>query len=334
MVLTSSTELSAPLPWHAELWQQLWQLEQSGRFPHALLFSGPHGVGKQRLADALVARTLCAGQGAVACGECHGCRMLAAGYHPDLLRISPEDGKRQIRIDPVREVNRFISQTAQQSGYRVVVISPAEAMNVAASNALLKSLEEPGASTLFLLLADVPSRLLPTIRSRCQQWSLAPVAFEHCGGWLREQLHSDDEASFWWQVAGGLPLLALELADPAQRALRQQLHDCFEQLVRGAEPVSEAARLDRQAVDAILWYGIAWLEDLIGFGMAGDEGSLKNPDLVPLYRQAVKNARLQDWFRLLDYAREQRRLLAVGGNPNPQLVLEAWLIRWSALLRS
>lgn len=334
MVLTSSTELSAPLPWHAELWQQLWQLEQSGRFPHALLFSGPHGVGKQRLADALVARTLCAGQGAVACGECHGCRMLAAGYHPDLLRISPEDGKRQIRIDPVREVNRFISQTAQQSGYRVVVISPAEAMNVAASNALLKSLEEPGASTLFLLLADVPSRLLPTIRSRCQQWSLAPVAFEHCGGWLREQLHSDDEARFWWQVAGGLPLLAQELADPAQRALRQQLHDCFEQLVRGAEPVSEAARLDRQAVDAILWYGIAWLEDLIGFGMAGDEGSLKNPDLVPLYRQAVKNARLQDWFRLLDYAREQRRLLAVGGNPNPQLVLEAWLIRWSALLRS
>ncbi|WP_017430579.1 DNA polymerase III subunit delta' [Vreelandella jeotgali] len=334
MALASSTELSAPLPWHAELWQQLWQLEQSGRFPHALLFSGPHGVGKQRLADALVARTLCAGQGAVACGECHGCRMLAAGYHPDLLRISPEDGKRQIRIDPVREVNRFISQTAQQSGYRVVVISPAEAMNVAASNALLKSLEEPGASTLFLLLADVPSRLLPTIRSRCQQWSLAPVAFEHCGGWLREQLHSDDEARFWWQVAGGLPLLALELADPAQRALRQQLHDCFEQLVRGAEPVSEAARLDRQAVDAILWYGIAWLEDLIGFGMAGDEGSLKNPDLVPLYRQAVKNARLQDWFRLLDYALEQRRLLAVGGNPNPQLVLEAWLIRWSALLRS
>lgn len=334
MALASSTELSAPLPWHAELWQQLWQLEQSGRFPHALLFSGPHGVGKQRLADALVARTLCAGQGAVACGECHGCRMLAAGYHPDLLRISPEDGKRQIRIDPVREVNRFISQTAQQSGYRVVVISPAEAMNVAASNALLKSLEEPGASTLFLLLADVPSRLLPTIRSRCQQWSLAPVAFEHCGGWLREQLHSDDEARFWWQVAGGLPLLALELADPAQRALRQQLHDCFEQLVRGAEPVSEAARLDRQAVDAILWYGVAWLEDLIGFGMAGDEGSLKNPDLVPLYRQAVKNARLQDWFRLLDYAREQRRLLAVGGNPNPQLMLEAWLIRWSALLRS
>jgi len=336
MALTPSPRLSppTPLPWHRPLWDQLWRLEQSGRFPHALLFSGPHGVGKQVLAEALVARTLCVEDSAEACGECHSCRMLAAGYHPDLLRIAPEEGKRQIRIDPVREVNRFVNQTAQQSGYRVIVISPAEAMNVAASNALLKSLEEPGEKTLFVLLSDVPSRLLPTIRSRCQQWSLPAVAFADCRTWLVEKLQGEDEAHFWWQVAGGLPLLALELAEPEQRALRQQLHDCFEQLVRGAEPVSEAARLDRQAVDSILWYGIAWLEDLIVLGLAGNGRTLKNPDLEPLYRQAVKNARVQDWFRLLDYAREQRRLLAVGANPNPQLVLEAWLVRWSALLRS
>ena len=104
--------------------------------------------------------------------------------------------------------------------------------------------------------------------------------------------------------------------------------------MRGAEPVSEAARLDRQAIDAILWYGIAWLEDLIRLGLSGEAAVLHNPDLEPLYRQAVKNGRVQDWFRLLDYAREQRRLLAVGANPNPQLVLEAWLVRWAALLRS
>ncbi|MEC7296580.1 MAG: DNA polymerase III subunit delta', partial [Pseudomonadota bacterium] len=104
-------------------------------------------------------------------------------------------------------------------------------------------------------------------------------------------------------------------------AMRHQIHDCFEQLVRGAEPVSEAARLDRQAIDAILWYGIAWLEDLIRLGLSGEQSVLHNPDLTPLYRQAVKNGRVQDWFRLLDYAREQRRLLAVGANPKTQLVL-------------
>ncbi len=104
--------------------------------------------------------------------------------------------------------------------------------------------------------------------------------------------------------------------------------------MRGAEPVAEAARLDRQSIDAILWYGIAWLEDLIRLGLSGVSDELRNPDLLPLYRQAVKNARVRDWFRLLDYAREQRRLLAEGSNPNPQLVLEAWLVRWAALLRS
>lgn len=326
--------VASVLPWHHGIWEQLLRLQQNGRLPHAILFNGPHGVGKQALAEALIAQMLCANPGIYACGQCHSCQMLASGYHPDLLRVSPEEGKRQIRIDPIRGVNRFVNQTAQQSGYRVIVISPAEAMNVAAANALLKSLEEPGDKTLFILLSDVPSRMLPTIRSRCQQWSLASVAYAECRSWLLEKLHSEEEARFWWQVAGGLPLLAVELAAPEARALRHQLHDSFEQLMRGAEPVSEAARLDRKALDGILWYGIAWLEDLIRFGLSGNAAGLHNTDLVPLYRQAMKNGRVQDWFRLLDYAREQRRLLAVGANPNPQLVLEAWLVRWASLLRS
>ncbi|WP_290790249.1 DNA polymerase III subunit delta' [Halomonas sp.] len=323
-----------PLPWLRPRFTELVRLADGGRLPHALLISGPRGVGKRSLADALVARTLCAAPGETACGVCHGCSMLASGYHPDLLRVEPEEGKRQIRIDVIREVNAFVAQTPQQGGYRVILIAPAEAMNQAAANALLKSLEEPGQRTLFVLLADIPSRLLPTIRSRCQHWSLAVPAESACLPWLAERLGDEQEASFWLGLAGGLPLAALAQAQPESRALRQQLLETFDALVRGAEPVAEAARLDRQSAEAILWYGIAWLEDLIRLGLSGEPGELRNPDLLPLYRQAVKNARVRDWFRLLDYAREQRRLLAAGGNPNPQLVLEAWLVRWSALLRS
>ncbi|PRY73596.1 DNA polymerase III subunit delta' [Halomonas ventosae] len=330
----SEAEVPRPLPWLQARWQDLVRLADAGRLPHALLISGAHGLGKHSLAEALVARTLCASPGEHACGRCHACHMLASGYHPDLLRVAPEEGKRQIRIGPVREVNAFVAQTAQQGGYRVIVISPAEAMNVAASNALLKSLEEPGGRTLFVLLSDIPSRLLPTIRSRCQHWSLAVPAEADCRAWLAERLGGEEEAHFWFRAAGGLPLRALELAEPQSRALRQQLVETFEALVRGAEPVAEAARLERQSIDAILWYGIAWLEDLIRLGLSGDTSELRNPDLLVLYRQAVKNARVRDWFRLLDYAREQRRLLAEGGNPNPQLALEAWLVRWSTLLRS
>lgn len=323
-----------PLPWQQSQWRQLTELQDRGRLPHALLISGPRGIGKQPLADALVARTLCRQPGETACGECHSCRMLAAGYHPDLLSVSPAEKSRQIRIDAIRQVNGFVSQTAQQGGYRVIRIEPAETMNVAASNALLKSLEEPGERTLFVLVADIPSRLLPTIRSRCQHWNLPIPDGARAQSWLGERLQDGDEARFWLRVAGGLPLLAEELAGADARALRQDLRELFDSLVRGGEPVGEAARLDAQALDRVLWYGIAWLEDLIRLGLSGDAARVRNSDLLPLYRQAVKNARVRDWFRLLDYAREQRRLLASGGNPNPQLVMEAWLVRWSALLRS
>ena len=169
----AAARVAEPMPWQRERWQRLIQLQDSGRLPHALLISGPHGIGKQPLVEALIARTLCRNPGEVACGECHGCRMLAAGYHPDLISVAPVEKSRQIRIDAIRQVNGFVSQTAQQGGYRVIRIEPAEAMNVAASNALLKSLEEPGQRTLFVLVSDIASRLLPTLRSGSGCGSLA-----------------------------------------------------------------------------------------------------------------------------------------------------------------
>ncbi|MCM2971128.1 DNA polymerase III subunit delta' [Larsenimonas suaedae] len=326
-----------PYPWQAPLFEQFTRLLTHERLPHALMLSGPEGVGKAQLASAFAARVLCrhARGAAHACGECHDCRMWRAGHHPDVLHVHPQDAGRLIRVDTIRDVSTFVSQTAQQGGYRVIDLSPAERMNTAAANALLKSLEEPGERTLFLLSADVVSRVMPTIRSRCQQWTLPLPRHDVALQWLGETYQmSPDDAEFWLNVAGDVPLLAARLAEPERRKLRQQLMDSFDGLIRGADPVSEAARLDRQTLDLSLWYGITWLEDLIRLGLSGDERGVRNRDLLPLYRQAIKNGRVRDWFRLLDYAKEQRQLVAKGGNPNAQLVFEAWLIRWAALLRA
>lgn len=335
----SDDRQAIPLPWQRSDWQRLMQLFARDRLPHALLLAGGNGLGKGHFADMLAAKLLCeapeqVAEGHVACGQCHGCRMRRAGYHPDLLNIPAPDLGRLIRIDAIRGINAFLSETAQQGGYRVVRIEGVEAMTIGAANALLKNLEEPGTRTLFLLLSDVPSRIMPTIMSRCQKFAFTPPSYAECHDWLLQHVADEQDARFWWQVAGGMPLAAVAQATPEARQLRQRLTELFDALVRGGDPVAEAARLDRQQLSAILEYGIRWLEDVVRLGLSGETDELRNTDMLPLYRQAVKNARVRDWFRLLDYAREQRRLIAQGNNPNPQLVLESWLIRWSALLRS
>ena len=327
------------LPWHHTHWHDFRQALTQNRLPHALLLAGACGVGKQPLAAAMGAHLVCERRAALAddqisCGECHSCAMRKAGHHPDVLIIAPAEQGKLIRIDAVRAVNDFLAQTSQQGGYRVILLSGADAMTVGAANALLKMLEEPGERTLFTLTSDLPSRVLPTILSRCQRWTLAAPRFEVCAPWLAAQLEDTDEARFWWRVANGAPLRAVRFGRGEWRQLRQKMIDLFDALVRGADPVAQAARLDKQPLVDVLDIGIAWIEDLIRFGLSGSDQGVRNTDVLPLYRQAVKNGRVQDWYRLLDYACDQRRLVTSGGNPNPMLVLESWLIRWAALLRS
>ena len=153
-------------PWQQPLWQQLAGRSQHA---HAYLLHGPSGIGKRALAERLMAYLLCQSpSGLDACGNCKSCHLLAAGTHPDNFVLEPEEADKPIKVDQVRELVDFVVQTAQLGGRKVVLLEPAEAMNLNAANALLKSLEEPPANTLFFLMAHSPGRLLPTIRSRCR----------------------------------------------------------------------------------------------------------------------------------------------------------------------
>ncbi|HEX5756525.1 MAG TPA: AAA family ATPase, partial [Arenimonas sp.] len=167
------------------------------RLGHALLLVGPEHMGKAEFADALAQRLLCAtpGDDGLACGRCRGCQLYAHGTHPDFrretLQVNEKTGKQrsEIVIDQVRGLGAWFALTPQLGGAQVALIDPADSMNTATSNALLKTLEEPAPNRFLLLVSSRPGRLPATIRSRCQRllFRLPPRA--EALAWLHSRGH-------------------------------------------------------------------------------------------------------------------------------------------------
>lgn len=260
-----------------ELHRPLWTSLQArrDRLPHALLFAGPVGIGKFELGQAFAAGLLCEQPTAdgQACGQCLACNWQSQGNHPDFRVLRPEamaeadgeaeEGKkkasRQITIDQVRALDEFLNVGTHRAGLRIVLVYPAEAMNRNTANALLKTLEEPAPSTLFILVSDEPMRLLPTIRSRCQVVNVPLPSREAATALLAAA--GVDDAERWLALAGGAPLLALELAQSAQGAW---LDDLIKRLSAGAktDPLAAAAALDKVLKDSkgklVLRHVVEW----------------------------------------------------------------------------
>ena len=189
-------------PWSNETFKAL--LERKGRLPHALLLRGRDGIGKLACAEALARALLCErpAKDGSACGHCTGCAWMGQGSHPDFRRLEPENlaaeqgeaeqkGERkasvQISVEQVRELAGFINISSHRGGAKVVLIHPAEALNVNAANALLKNLEEPPPNCYFLLVAHRWHQLLPTLRSRCEQVVLPLPGRKEARDWLGQQ---------------------------------------------------------------------------------------------------------------------------------------------------
>ncbi|CAM5181335.1 DNA polymerase-3 subunit delta OS=Castellaniella defragrans OX=75697 GN=HNR28_003599 PE=4 SV=1 [Castellaniella defragrans] len=216
------------LPWQTGIARH-W-LEDRTRFAHAWLIHGMPGIGQFEFARAGAASLLCeTPRDGLACGQCEACRWVRAGNHPDVRRIRPEalavqegeaEGEgsgskktlsREIRVEQIRELLPWFNMASHRGGWRVALLYPAEALNTISANALLKILEEPPGRTVFLLVAQAPDRLLPTLVSRCRRLPLPVPTREQALAWLTEQGVADPAARL--AASGGAPLLAWEAAE-------------------------------------------------------------------------------------------------------------------------
>lgn len=321
----------ALLPWHAEAWRQLVAM---ANLPHAFLLVGPGGIGKRAFAARLAAWLMCQQPHADgACEQCRSCLLRLAGNHPDLLAVQPEEEGKQIRIERIRDLIDFVNQTAQQGGRKVVLLDPADAMNQNASNALLKTLEEPAADTFLLLVSDQPGLLLPTLRSRCRSLPLTAPDSAQALQWLRSSLPELDDAQLQLllALAGGAPLQALRLQQDGVLDYLDLVVSGTKQLLKDQLSVPALAERLKSVPPLLL---VDWLLDWtlilqkLQLGLLAECAVAEMQPVLGYMARHVSPSDLQQWQ---DWLLQHRRMLLTKANLNQPLLLESLLLHWKRL---
>ena len=273
--------------------------------PHALLIHEAPGTGGDWLATWAAALVLCERGSATPCGECVACRRVANLQHPDLSWVRPQEESRQIRIEQVRELSAELALTSHGGGYKVGIIAPADALNRFAANALLKTLEEPPARTLLILVATEPSRLPPTVLSRCQRLRLRAPARAESVAWLTAVRGPAD-----WDAAldtlGEAPM-QMVAGDPAELvAVGADARSTLEALSAGrSDPVAQAERWTRSQLPLRLLCFENWLTERI---RGGDRSGALLAELRagPYLSEGGPFLNIRELFGLIDEVRDLR----------------------------
>ena len=329
-------------PWNAGLFRQL--TADPAHLPHAILLHGPAGVGKLDLAVALARWALCQQPGLDgACGVCDACNWFDQGNHPDYRRVepleaeaqeapsedatttkkAPKKGARIIKVEAIREISEFLNLTAHRGGWRVALIHPAEFMNSAAANALLKTLEEPPAGVLLLLVSHLPGRLLPTVISRCRKVAVPLPERADALTWLRNTGLAEPEAPL--AEAGGAPLAALTFAEPERAARREAFLDLLAR-PRQLDACQAAQTFQPVMADAWAWL-TRWVHDLLTQRLAGQTHYF--PSRTSSIARIARATGLPELLALQQELAQAGRWLR---HPlSAQLLLESWLIRYGEI---
>jgi DNA polymerase-3 subunit delta' len=305
-------------PWLEALAAEFAERLRGGRMAHAVLLSGPAGLGKVELARGFMAGLLCLEETYPACGACRSCQLLRTGAHPEghVLTFEQHPRKNELRkelvVDQVRRLTAALQLTSTLSRRKAALVYPAESMNASAANALLKTLEEPPGDAVLILIAHNPSRLPATVRSRCQALNARLPDTELAVPWLVRASGSPEPAAVLaLEAAAGSPLRALRMLEEDAVGPYRDLTETLDSLREGrCEPAAALATLS-DVDPELLW---AWLSlraaketrSRLGCGRVAR-------DLASLQLEADRNRGL------------------VATPVRQDLLLQDWLIQWSRL---
>jgi DNA polymerase-3 subunit delta' len=311
------------LPWLKEPQQRLRSALQTGHLPHSLLVLSVPGLGAEHLATWMTALVLCESSGMRPCDACPSCRLLRSDSHPDTHVVRLEEDAQQIKIDQVRELIDSLTLKSYRGGYKVGVIEGAEALNTYSANAFLKTLEEPSADTVLIMIARPNHRLPATVASRCLRLKLRPPATSEAIAWLQANAPGANPWHAALALAGGAPLLAVQLDAEGLAAIDADMRQSIAELAAGSVDVTLLAERWARSHPGVR---ITWLENWITQRVHASLGAATSQQTAEPVRlpAALLKPKIRALFELLDAARDVRRLASTA--MNQQLALEALLV--------
>lgn len=320
-------------PWQVSQWQLLHNAIDQHRLSHAYLLSGVPGVGKTNFARALSTVLLCERKTVrAACGHCRSCQWMRAETHPDFLLIRPFEKSHSIKIDQIRAFSEKINQTAHCGGYHAVIISPADAMPIAAANALLKTLEEPTGKVVMFLIDDQQHLLPTTIVSRCQKIVFGSDQHEKKLTWLKDKYPDEKNLELLLKCCGNAPLKVQHYLDQHYLALRDQItHHLENIIVQHANPIAPVTHWLKYEREYLLQICLLFCVDLLRVQLGVSSEYIINDDLMPVFNKIKASVSVTSLQLFLDHLNEKKILLSRGMNLNAQLLLEDIFITWEGV---
>lgn len=318
-------------PWLESSCQQLSSYINQNRVPQALLITGNKGLGKRQLASYFSQTLLCTSllpDGAY-CGECQSCILFNAKTHPDYFLLEPEETGKEIGIAVIRQLISKLALKPQLESHRVVVITPADSLNKNSANAFLKYLEEPTERTSLILVSEQPSKLLATIKSRCQKFPLPIPDKAIVKTWCQQQgIVEDNELLL--NLAQRSPLLVKQFAESGLLKLRAE---CFANWIKMTQSdpdfIALAEQWHKQDINLLLWWIISWVSDMVKLAYCKQPANISNPDVANDLQEIVVKLNLKDLYKYYDFLLLNRQRL--NTQLNKQLMIEEILIQWIKL---